>query len=308
MSIINTTVKEYLEDSSDIIGKAPDSCEALEILNKARRLLWAKDWEGTIGYACVKVENQCVILPSKIAAVKEAWIGPDDNRIAELEDSYYFFIDKNLVEEYCRNDCGRPRMAPWGKIILPGITVNCLVTFKLTDICDDVDIDIAYKDSSGGRRNESFQLTEDKDSYTTQYKVNRVIGLKKKEAEGGVDILQFDKKVDYIEYFETNPSNEVYKVYGGTYDSLVIRGKLRFYKYGTHSYNQNLDLNPDALDWAVQAVQVKGSGSIESTAEYREKLNEAERHLEMSAEAGKAGFGRSLPSENYPKVMIGHDL
>jgi len=302
MSLITTTVKEFLKDSSSIVGKW-NSCETLALLNKARRVLWAQDWLGTIEYGCVQITDKCFTLPSRISAVREAWAGGVS---ANLENTYYWSIDRNLLDECCRTDCAKPTISRNdSQVIFPGLRRDCQVKFQLTEeeSSEGVTIEISYIDNNNSRVNEEAVLTSASPLYETDYKVRRFNGINKKNASGPVKVLQGNKLIYTIAPHEANPASEVYRCFGGPYDQLVIKGKLKYYKYETQSYNQYLDLNPDALEWAMQAVQIKDSGSIESPKEYLEKIALAHGELEIATESIQAGFAPSLPSEMYPEII-----
>lgn len=307
MSLITTTVREFLEESAPGIGKDPNSCEALYLLNSARRLLWSKDWEGTVDFGCAPITSSCIILPSKFSSIREAWVGVDGNIPARMENSFYWSIGTNLLDECCNNSCDPPKVTKNDtRIIFPSMTKDCLVTFQLTEVEDDngVDLSVSYIDNNNSRVSESTKLTEESPSYTTQYKVRRFNGVSKKNASGPVEVIQNGLVVDVIPAYESSPACEVYRVIGGSYTNLVIKAKLKYYKYEEKSLSQYLDLNPDALLFAMQAVQVRDSGSNESNKEYIEKLQLAEGHLELAQRADNPGFGSALPSENYPKIGV----
>lgn len=281
---MNITVGEFLEESGHLTKRSKDSCQALDILNKAIRALWKRGaWYGTVEYACASTYKSCFYLPFHVYAPLEAWIA---NKNVNIESLWYLAVPKRKAVQCCDISCAQPVLSPTGRSKPFPIEYKCnsMLGFRAECFEDKgKNVKMVYETPEGTYVTEEISLEHDSFTYS-QYPVSKVKSLKKDRTYGKVGIAakQFNDDVQIIHYFdrvETVCNYPEFEFTGSCADNLVIRAKKRRFQLTEDDYDNLLPLDPDAIEFAIQAILAKQEGT-EGYAAYTAAMQLAEEQLQ----------------------------
>lgn len=287
---MNQTVGEFLNESAHFTKYGKDSCQALEILNKAIRVLWKRGtWQGTIEYLCAKTYQSCFYLPFSSYNIIEARAGKNP---VKMETSWFMYIPRNRVVQCCDWDCSRLTISPTGITAALPVKYSCnsRLGFRAENINDiGKKVKITYRSEEVSLKEEEITLADS--AVYTEYEVAEVITLNKDRTVGSVKVfanhaLNGAKEIHTLHQAETNASYTEYEFTGGSCDNLIIKSKKRRIQLTEDDLNWQIPLDPDALEFAIQAVLAKEKEDMEGYAVAMRLAEEQlqEEQLEMQSQ------------------------
>lgn len=275
------TVREFLEQSAHFTKYGKDSCQALEVLNKAIRVLWPRGtWQGTVEFLCLDTQKSCFYLPFSSYNIIEARAGKAN---VKMESSWFMYIPRNRVSQCCDYSCSRPVLSPTGIVTpFPGKYVaNSRLGFRAENINDaGKSLTIQYRSEDFSVKTQTFQLTDGKQY--TEYEVAEIISLKKDRTSGSVAVFAVQatgdsQRVHTLHHAETTSSYTEYEFTGSVCDTLILKTKKRRIQLTEEDFDALLPLDPDAVEFAIQAVIAK---EAEDYANYATSMQLAEEQLQ----------------------------
>ena len=276
------TAARYAGDN----GSKPDSPEALNYLNSARKMLWTQgDWEGTMLTGFIHLNEGCFFLAHPGEIIKNAYIGCSNVPIPILTGSSYW-TNVTSLGTYCTK-----QKLPFFRT---GLTYPLLRVFpaktQLGVAAKNIEdagkkVTVVYEDQSCGRVVEEIELLDNWGcSYQENGVVNRVISITKPATLGKVQILSKSSSgavttIHELSGEEIAPKYQQYQVTAPDCGCIVIRVKKKFIPI--QDLGELIDLNEDALEWSMKAVVSKEADDLQG---YSTKLKFARDHLQLEKE------------------------
>jgi hypothetical protein len=299
MSQVSITVKEFMRMYSDIIGFTSDSDCALDVINKARAVLYpGGNWDGTISYEIVRVVDGILVLPSHLDSIKSA-------RICNYDIGVSSMIDKDGY-----NNCGAAcavRLS--SRLFLPFQLTEPFEQLSFTALNpkdDGKTILITYIDSKKSTRSESITLSYRNPAKLT-YRPQEITGLTKDETISQVYLaLGSNPKKPTKSGFlpsDTNPSFSAYCLNVTGECNIAIEAKRRYRPYTSSDNNTNIDINPEALSSAIIAVKVKDARAEGWIQEYAQAIKFATDFLKAEQQ-DIASNNQAAQSVDYDDSMF----
>ena len=281
-------VIDFLTLHSDIIGSLPTHCDSINILNKARHILWPMgDWRGTMEYAQLNVAcqtNPCVFVPFPIETIKGAWHAC---KPVPVESCGYLLI--KTKDDFCSCCCpeeitliGNEKQSP-----IPFEITNSgyLFGFKLInkDFEGKATITITYLDSSTTEHTQEIVFEKAFKTYLLENRAYKITAIYK-SAHPIVLTSKDGTKLHRFHSNEIEPKYSQYQVSGCPCTCIVIKGKKIFNLYTLDDLNDPLDLNPHALELIITARRNLKVDDVNSPAIYSAWTKLAREYLEKELE------------------------
>lgn len=305
------TVRQFLEDGGARYagpqGASPTSCLALQYLNKARSTLWnRKDWIGTVEYGCIQLTGNCFYLPWHLDTIRAAWAGSER---ASLFDEYYITIEDNILSDCCDLTCDFKVHKTGKRSPLPFTVVGeHKIGFTNIDNRDNGTIVTMRFMSGSSIETETITLDANKVSMTDNI-AGKVLSISKGQTHGSVQVLVIgtDGSVQVAHTLapqEDVPEYTEYRGYGNHCQAVVVKAKKRFVNFTEKDLDTVLDIKPEGLEFAMQAIVAKEKNSLEGDNLYVSKLLLAEGDLETEMKDRNISIG-AIPAPAFePKITF----
>lgn len=298
-------VNEFLDIHSSELGLAPSNCEAINLINKARDLVYTMgDYTGTTGYATINIETQCAYLPYNLETLRRAYTGCKN---IIVENSGYC----SVANDFCKCGCDPVELFAVKtnqQNVLPYDTFSDRnYYFRNHSSKDDgKKVVIRYTDGSGTERNEEVVLSSDNDT-KLGYPVNRVSILRKDRTFGMVGMYSNDGTLIHKLYpNEINPRYSKYSFSGCLCDCVVLYGKKRFIPYIDDDYDRmsELDIPTHGLLLAIKAIKSL-SGEKEDLKYYANYVKLAGDYLKQEKKDKEQSSQGTHKVEWNPNIPLG---
>lgn len=306
------TTKEFLEQSSGFAGTsgyAWDSPEALMYFNRARRLIWNRgDYEGLLEYGCIKVDGCEFFLPYHLETLRAAWPLKYGAQV-DLVGRYYERIERAFLDSCCDVGCDKYTATKRGdNFAFPSSKLYNGITafFQILDTEDEnVTIEVFAEDDKKSVTSEKLTLVKPFEYYQLEVSLGKFLSLRKPRTFGRVRVLLYEDNKNehflehFLEPFETNSKYSLYNISPNPSGNMVILAKKRYYTYSEKDYDKEIDINPDALEFAMAAVVKKETDNDDG---YVSKVQLTEEHLEEEQQ-DKASSAGSVGSTFFPSII-----
>lgn len=283
-------VIDFLTLHADIIGSQPDSCDSLNVLNKARLSLWPiGDWRGTLVYAQLNVygkKNPCIYAPFPVETIKGAWVGNYCNPIT-VDSCGYFLIDNK--DQFCQCCCP-------DKVSLIGTGKTNSIPFEIgndgyffgfslsnKDSEGTARIDVTYIDMYGNELSQTITFDKAFKVYTLDNRARQITSIHK--TSDPIILCSKDGKV--LHKFHSNeiePRYSQYQVSGCACSCIIVKAKRIYQPYTKFDLNDPLDLNPHAIELVITARKSIRPEEENSPVIYSQWIKLAKEFLEIELE------------------------
>lgn len=291
---MKVTLKQMLDELEFTDGFVSGSCEALNWINAARKLLWhSGDWEGTIEYACICTADKCFYTPWHIESIKEAYACSKE---IPVEKTPWSAIDISTLGLYASKGAS---IIPTGSSSPMPLAVrrNCVLGFRANDSNDEGrQVMIGVRTTGGTLISASVTLKGIKEIVYSEEEVFYLDSLTKDRTAGAVTVYERDpncgdRVIHTLQAEETVSSYRQYKYCGCGDGCVIIKGKKKFTKLTADDLHREVDLgNSDAIAFAIQAIKHKQSRDYKSYAEAfglaRSHLNAAKEDIRSQSKGG----------------------
>lgn len=284
------TAGAYLADSAQFAGSngsKPESKEAYRYLNKARELLWdLGDWEGTMLTGQLQLTEKCFFLCHPGGLVRNAYRGCDDSPVALYEGQTVW---SSLTE--LSGCCASQQRYPFHRT---GLTSPLPAKYPsgtqigfIAENCEDKDLEVTVRyDTGKGACTETLTLKDEWKPVWSKGLANKIVSIEKEPTKGTVKIVSgatpdgYEQCVHVLEPEEVFPCYPQYVVNGCPCEScMVVRVKKK--PVQIIDPGQPIELNCEALDWAMKAMVAKESNNH---VEYAQNVKFAKDRLNLEKE------------------------
>lgn len=306
------TVGDFLKESggrfAGTSGFRWDTPQALNYLNRARRMIWNRgDPVGTIEHGAIKITKCCFFLPAHLETVRAMFPFQYGSK-ADIKGSYYEELERAFIDSCCLAGCEQFKFMKTGESFpLPDDTRHegCHLWLQpLNGLDNDVKFTVYAEDWQKSIQTDEFTLTDPFHRTRVDIPLGRILELRKSRTYGRVkatiETRSGTVQMDHdLSPFEEHCRYEKYRISPLVDGYAIIKAKRRFYHFTDKDYDRLLDLNPEALEFGMQAVTKK---EIDNDDQFVSKLQLTEEQLEEEKQ-DRLGLFKPRESTFHPDVI-----
>lgn len=297
------TAESYLSESAQFAGASgakPTSKQAYRFLNQARKLLWDMgDWEGTMMTGQLQLTESCFYLPFPGGVVKNAYRGCDGSPIPVYEGAV-LWSSLTELSSCCESSCKYPFNRTGIYSPIPGRYPSGSQFGFIAECESDAgkDITVRYTHSKGV----STEVITLKDGWKVSWQKSgapvKIDSIQKPYTDGNVtmvhgytgDDFQYCGQIHILKSEEKFPRYPQYAVNCCTSESCMVV-RVKKIPVDINSGSQLIDLNPEALDWAMKAITAKED---DDHTKYAQNVAFARQRLNIEKESFTNGISASI--------------